>query len=109
MQMLRRQLDATSLALFDEAVYQQSECRSSHSHYRQLMLRLDNLLKHEPAQKNTAASAAIHLIAEQMHRRSLIVIVSDMVEDGKEAEELFAALQHLRYNKHEVILFHIVE
>ena len=109
LQMLRRQLDAAALALFDEAVYYQSECRSSGTHYRQLMLQLDNLLQHEAAQKATSASAAIHQVAEQMHRRSLVIIFSDMVEDGKDAEELFAALQHLRYNKHEVMLFHIVE
>ena len=109
LQMLRRQLDAASLALFDEEVYYQSEVRSAHSHYRQLMIRLDQLLRHEGKQKHTSAAAAIHQIAEQMHRRSLVVIFSDMMEDGKEAEELFAALQHLRYNKHEVILFHILE
>jgi uncharacterized protein (DUF58 family) len=109
LQMLRRQLDAASLALFDESVYYLSECRSAHSHYRQLMLRLDNLLKHQPEQKTTSASAAIHQIAEQMHRRSLIVIFSDMMEDRHDMDELFAALQHLKYNKHEVILFHVVE
>jgi uncharacterized protein (DUF58 family) len=109
LQMLRRQLDAATLALFDETVYYLSECRSAHSHYRQLMLRLDNLLKHDTPQKSTSASAAIHQIAEQMHRRSLVVIFSDMMEDDADSEELFTALQHLRYNKHEVILFHIVE
>ncbi len=109
LQMLRRQLDASALSLFDESIYWQSECRSAHSHYRQLMLRLDQLLRHEAEQKQTSASAAIHQIAEQMHRRSLVVIFSDMMEDGHDQEELFAALQHLRYNKHEVILFHIVE
>ncbi len=108
-QMLRRQLDAAALALFDDGVYYLSQCRSAHSHFRQLMLRLDNLLRHEGAQKPTSATAAIHQIAEQMHRRSLVIIFSDMMEDGRDAEELFAALQHLRYNKHEVILFHIVE
>jgi len=109
LQMLRRQLDAAALALFDETVYYQSECRSAHSHYRNLMLRLEQLLHYEAPQKPTEASTAIHQIAEQMHRRSLVVIFSDMMEDGKEAEALFTALQHLRYNKHEVILFHIVE
>jgi uncharacterized protein (DUF58 family) len=109
LQMLRRQLDASMLALFDDKVYYQSECRSAHSHYRQLMYRLDNLLKHEATEKATSASMAIHQIAEQMHRRSLVVIFSDMMEDGSEVDELFGALQHLRYNKHEVILFHIVE
>lgn len=109
LQMLRRQLDASAVVLFDESVYYRSECRSAHSHYRQLMTRLNMLLKYEAPQKSTSAAAAIHQIAEQMHRRSLVVIFSDMIEDGKDAEALFAALQHLRYNKHEVILFHLVE
>lgn len=109
MQMLRRQLDAASLALFDETVYDQTECRSSHTHYRQLMLRLDRLLHHQAQGRQTHASAAMHQIAEQIHRSSLVIIFSDMIEDGPEAEELFSALQHLRYNKHEVILFHLIE
>ena len=37
------------------------------------------------------------------------MIFSDMFEQGEKAEELFSALQHLKYNKHEVILFHIVD
>ena len=109
LQMLRRQLDAASLTLFDDQIYYQSEVRSAHSHYKQLMLRLDTLLRLETSQKTTAVAAAIHQIAEQIHRRSLVIIFSDMMEDSEDAEALFSALQHLRYNRHEVIIFHIVE
>ncbi len=109
LQMLRRQLDAAAIALFDESVHYLSDCRSAHSHYRNLTLRLEQLLHHESTQKNTQASSAIHQIAEQIHRRSLVVIFSDMMEDGQGTDTLFSALQHLRYNKHEVILFHIVD
>lgn len=109
LQMLRKQLDAAGLALFDDGVFFQSEIRSSHSHYQQLMLELDRLLRHDAKEKSTSAAAAMHQIAEQMHRRSLVIVFSDLMEDGADAEELFAALQHLRYNKHEVILFHVVE
>lgn len=109
LQMLRRQLDAAAIALFDESVHFLSDCRSAHSHYRNLTLRLEQLIRLESTQKNTQASSAIHQIAEQIHRRSLVVIFSDMMEDGQDADSLFSALQHLRYNKHEVILFHIVD
>lgn len=109
LQLLKRQLDAAALALFDSSVYSLSDCRSSHSHYRLLTHELERLLQRETAQKTTHAAAALHQIAEQMHKRSLIVVFSDMMDDAENAEELFAALQHLRYNKHEVILFHIVD
>lgn len=109
MQMLRKQLDAAGLALFDDGIFYQSEIRSSHNHYQQLMTQLDRLLQYDAKQKSSSAAAAMHQIAEQMHRRSLVVVFSDLIDDSADGEELFAALQHLRYNKHEVILFHVVE
>lgn len=109
LQLLKRQLDAASLALFDENVYYFSDCRSAHSHYRMLMNELQRTLNTTNENKVTHAAAALHLVAEQMHKRSLIVIFSDMMDDADNIEEMFAALQHLRYNKHEVILFHIMD
>lgn len=109
LQLLKQQLDAASLALFDDEIHYLSACRSAHSHYRQLMRELENTLKYTPLNKATNASKALHVIAEQMHKRSLIVVFSDMMDDPEHVEDLFSALQHLRYNKHEVILFHIVD
>ena len=51
----------------------------------------------------------INQIAEIIHQRSLVIIFSDMFESGNDNEELFSALQHLKYKKHEVILFHVVD
>lgn len=108
-QLLKRQLDAASVAFFNDSLYYLSDCRSSHTHYRQLTHELEQTLKAPTSQKPTNAAAALHQVAEQMHKRSLIVVFSDMMDDTAQAEELFAALQHLKYNKHEVILFHIIE
>lgn len=108
-QLLKRQLDASALALFDSELKYLSECRSSHTHYRMLTHELEKQVKAEPKQTATNAAKALHEVAEQMHRRSLIVVFSDMMDDAEHADELFAALQHLKYNKHEVILFHIME
>ena len=109
LQLLKRQLDAASLALFDEKVNYFSDCRSAHSHYRMLTNELQRTLNTTTENRVTHAAAALHLVAEQMHKRSLIVIFSDMMDDADNIEEMFAALQHLRYNKHEVILFHIID
>lgn len=109
-QLLKRQLDAASLALFDAEVNYFSDCRSSHSHYRMLTNELQRIMDTATTQnKPTNAAKALHLVAQQMHKRSLIVVFSDMMDDADNVEDLFSALQHLRYNKHEVILFHIVD
>ncbi len=109
LQLLKRQLDAAALALFDGQVNYFSQCRSANSHYRLLTNELQNTLNYTSENKTTNTAAALHLIAEQMHKRSLIVIFSDMMDDTDNVEELFSALQHLRYNKHEVILFHVMD
>ena len=87
-----------------------TECKTSVTHHRFLYDRMEELLQDE--QKKTSAGTdlvqALHEIAEQTHRRSLVVLFSDML-DGETAhtEALFEAMQHLKYNKHEVILFHV--
>ncbi len=109
LQLLKRQLDAASLVMFDDKVNYFSQCRSANSHYRMLTNELQNMINYTSEGKHTNTAAALHLVAEQMHRRSLVVIFSDMMDDTENVEDLFAALQHLRYNKHEVILFHVMD
>jgi uncharacterized protein (DUF58 family) len=50
----------------------------------------------------------IDQLAESFHRRSLVVIFSDLFSDA-DPEKLFSALAHLRHNKHEVLLFHVMD
>lgn len=109
LQLLKRQLDAASVSMFDEQVYYFSECRSAHSHYRMLISELQRTMERTTENKVTNAAKALHLVAEQMHKRSLVVVFSDMMDDTDNIEDLFSALQHLRYNKHEVILFHVAD
>ena len=61
-------------------------------------------------QRKTLASETLHRIAESIHKRSMVILFSDMMEtDSEKQSELFGALQHLKHNKHEVILFHVVD
>jgi uncharacterized protein (DUF58 family) len=114
MNLLRKQRDAFGLSLFSDHVIEHTSARSTSIHYNLLMSHLEQLLAQPLREKTTAAADALHHIAENIHRRSLVVIFSDMMENATqsnalELDELFAALQHLRYNKHEVILFHVFD
>jgi uncharacterized protein (DUF58 family) len=105
----KKQRDAFGLSIFDEEIRFNSGCKSSTTHYYLLLAQLQKLIENPELNKTTNTATALHQIAENVHRRSLVMIFSDMFEQGEKAEELFSALQHLKYNKHEVILFHIVD
>ncbi len=111
MQMLKMQRDAVGLSIFSDKVEISTPARSSSVHQKLLIHKLEEAIESgaKNQQKNTAAAEALHQIAESIHKRSLVIIFSDMFENKKDAKELFSAMQHLRYNKHEVILFHVVD
>jgi len=56
----------------------------------------------------SAVPEVIDQLAESFHRRSMVVIFSDLFTDA-DPERLFSALAHLRHNKHEVLLFHVLD
>ena len=109
MNLLKKQRDAFGLTIFDEDVRTHFGPKSSTIHYRALIAQLTQLIENQQLGKNTGAAKALHQIAESIHRRSLVVIFSDMFESAEDPESLFSALQHLKHNKHEVILFHVVD
>ena len=109
MNLLQKQRDAFGLSIFDDEVQQHTRCKSSTSHYRLLLTYLDHLINTPEHNKPTSAAKALHQIADSIHKRSLVIIFSDMFEQTEDTERLFAALQHLKHNKHEVILFHVVD
>jgi uncharacterized protein (DUF58 family) len=109
MNMLKKQRDAFGLSIFDESVKTHTLCKSSNTHYRMLLTYLDQLISNPTKNKSTSTTEALHQIAESVHRRSLVMIFSDMFEPGENMEKLYGALQHLKHNKHEVVLFHVVD
>lgn len=110
-QLLRKQRDAVGLSIFADEVRQHTQTKSNSMHHRFLFSELEKLIANdiEHSQRPTFAVDAIHSIAQKLHRRSLVVIFSDMMDNSERSEELFSALQHLKFNKHEVILFHVVD
>jgi len=109
-EMLQKQRDAVGLTTFGEAIDLHTQVKSNAKHSRLLFKYLEDLLKPLDITKKTTTNAAkaIHEIANTIHKRSLVIIFSDML-DHQNAEDVFDALRHIKHNKHEVILFHIVD
>jgi uncharacterized protein (DUF58 family) len=105
--LLRNQRDAAGLSFFDKEVNLHTRAASGSVHHKLLMSHLESFVGKKSRNEPTYAAACLHQIAEQVHRRSLVVLFTDMLEGGSDLNELFSALQHLKYNKHEVILFHV--
>ena len=108
MNLLKKQRDAFGLSIFDSEVHTHTKCKSSTVHYRLLMSMLQKLIDNPENNRKTSTAAALHQIADSVHRRSLVMIFSDMFDQG-DMDEIFSALQHLKYNKHEVVLFHTID
>ena len=113
-ELLSRQRDAFGLTLLSNGIDQQTQCRSSAVHKRYVMQMLDHVL-HQPTgerqrqQRTTSIAESLHLLAESLHRRSLVVIFSDVFVADNEEEAFLDALRHLRHCKHEVLLFHTID
>jgi uncharacterized protein (DUF58 family) len=110
-ELLKRQRDAVGLSIFSDAVELHTPAKSSSLHHKLLYHELEKLIQPHDVNihKKTSAIQALHEIAEAIHKRSLVVIFSDMMDSKANSEELFSALQHLKHNKHEVVLFHVVD
>jgi len=111
MSLLRKQRDAVGLTVFSDNIEFSTKARSSSVHFKYIFSELEKMLTpiSTDTRKNTLAADTLHHIADNIHKRSLVVIFSDMLESRADTAELFSALQHLKHNKHEVILFHVVD
>jgi uncharacterized protein (DUF58 family) len=111
-QLLKKQRDAAGLSIFSENVSVHTPAKSTPMHQKLLFSELEKVYHpYNPDQrKGTFTVEALHQIADSVHKRSMVAIFSDMFDSqaGRE-DEIFAALQHLKHNKHEVILFHVTD
>lgn len=108
MNLLKKQRDAVGLSVFSSSYEYYAPEKGSDRHHRMILNALENLLVSPTTNKSTDTVTFLHQIAEKIHRRSMIILFTDMFQTGEE-EVLFNALQHLKHNKHKVVLFHVVD
>ena len=109
-QMLHRQRDAVGLTIYNNAIETHLPAKLSLSHQKVLVNYLDSIMRDrytENKNKTTSTTTILHEIAEVIHKKSMVVLFTDMFMQDDQ-KDLFEALEHLRYNKHEVIIFHVI-
>ena len=108
MNLLKKQRDAVGLSVFSDTYEYYAPEKGSDRHHRMVLNTLENLLKEPVVKKSTDTITFLHQIAEKIHRRSMIILFTDMFQTGDE-DQLLNALQHLKHNKHKVVLFHVFD
>jgi uncharacterized protein (DUF58 family) len=96
------QQDSIGLVTFDNQVRQFVRPSSQAAQLKEI-IKLMNL---GPGRDRTRLAPIFHELAERIPRRSVLVILSDLLD---EANELLAGLKHLRHKRHELLLFHIMD
>lgn len=112
MNLLKKQRDAVGLSIYSDNYEYYAPEKGSDRHHRMILNKLEELLEKPKVSKSTDTVTFLHQIAEKIHRRSMIVLFTDMFHpdaSGGKNEALFNALQHLKHNKHKVVVFHVID
>jgi uncharacterized protein (DUF58 family) len=109
MHLFKKQRDAIGLSIYSDAYDFYAPEKGSERHHQMLLNKLSEVVISKPVQKQTDTFKYLHEIAEKIHKRSMIFLFTDMFQTTQEETKLFEALRHLKYNKHEVILFHVFD
>jgi uncharacterized protein (DUF58 family) len=111
MELMKKQRDAIGLSAFSDKLDLHTKVGLSRPHVQRVYAELENRLDHSNIDLNVQTNTveALHEISELCHKRSLVIIFSDMLDSFSDQNQIFNALQHLKHNKHEVILFHVVD
>jgi uncharacterized protein (DUF58 family) len=98
-ELLKRQRDAVGLTFFSDKIELHTQAKSSVAHHRFLFSELEKRFVQYQSDKssNTNAIQALHDIAELTHRRSLVVVFSDLLDDPSKIDELNTISTRLFY------------
>ncbi|KQC00227.1 DUF58 domain-containing protein [Pedobacter sp. Hv1] len=110
--LLKKQRDAFGLSLFTDQLRLNTQAKSTNTHQKYLFAQLEQVLHAPKMNVPTNLASALHQIAELIHKRSLVIVFSDMlqtVHDEDKISALFSSLQHLKFNKHEVVIFNVTD
>jgi uncharacterized protein (DUF58 family) len=100
--LMLKQRDAVGLVGFDEKINTYIPPRSAVSHLHVLLREMEQF----QASEKTNVADTLHQMADRIKRRGLIVLISDLIDDPT---NVLAGLKHFRHNKHEVIVFHVLD
>jgi len=108
MNLLKKQRDAVGLSVYSDQYEFYAPEKGSDRHHRLILNQLELLLQQNQKQKGSQTIEILHQIAEKIHRRSMIMVFTDMFQ-AEDNKKLFQALQHLKHHKHKVVVFHVMD
>ena len=107
--LLHKQRDAVGVCLFSDEIQTLTPVKSTSSHLDKILRVLNEIESGSTTPRKTRVAKVLDELAEKIHRRSLVIIFSDMFDSTEDTDDLFKSLQHLKHNKHEVIVFHVMD
>lgn len=108
MNLLKKQRDAVGLSIYSDTYEYYAPEKGSDRHHRMILNKLDGILSQNKTTRKTDTVTFLHQIAENIHRRSMIILFTDMFQN-EDNDKIFKALQHLKHNKHKVVVFHVYD
>jgi uncharacterized protein (DUF58 family) len=96
------QRDAVGLTMFDESIRTSLPPKANRSYLKEILKELEN----NRPDKKTSTAKSLHRIAEQIKRRGLVVILSDLFDDPA---SVMTALKHFRHRGNEVIVMQVLD
>ena len=100
--LLTHQQDAAGLQTFDHEVRDALPTGSGHTHLANFL----DILERTRPERNTDVKMLFHRMAEELRRRSMIVLISDLLAD---ADDVVAGIEHICYVGHELIVLHVMD
>jgi uncharacterized protein (DUF58 family) len=100
--LMHRQRDAVGLVAFDQQIVDRLPASTRPGHLKSVLLSLSRL----QAGTRSDVSKPMHQLAEALARRSMSVVISDLLDDPA---AVASGLKHLRFRGTDVIVFHILD
>ena len=100
--LILKQRDAVGAMVFDDKVRAAVPLSSSPSHLRNLV----NVVSAEAGQDSTDMGEVLARVADRIKRKSLLILISDLFDSP---EKIDKGLRQLRHDRHEVMLFHLMD
>jgi uncharacterized protein (DUF58 family) len=97
-----RQQDAAGLAIFNTQVTQILRPSSQPTHLKQLC----HVMEQTVPQGETSLGPIFHDLAERIHKRGLVIILSDLFDD---LGSLVSGLKHFRHRRHDVSVLQVID
>ena len=100
--LMMQQKDATGLSVFDTKIKYSIHPKNSKSHLNTLL----SIVENTKIGEDTNISKVLHIGAEKIKKKGLIILISDLLD---EPIKIINSLKHFKYNKNEVLVFHLLD